>query len=152
MCRFSSNDVVAFVIDHVIGAGFFGSRRLLVRIYRRNHARAATFCELNGIGTDGSRPSGHRDSQSGDWPIGEHAAMGRHHRDTKARAVCEANVVRKSNNSQFGQRDVFRAGTQGPLPLRFIHPYPIANSEGAHIEANSFDNAGAVLVRNYSWV
>jgi hypothetical protein len=143
-------DVLAFVVDHVVGAGLARELGLGGRAHGGDHARAALLGELDRVMPDraGTRRDQHRAAVFGAGELDRLIACIGGNAEARARVH---RCFRRQRHRLLGrERYVFGGGAEGAPPLSVPDPDLLAHARRWYAVAHRIDLAGAVGVRNDS--
>ncbi len=144
-------DILALVVDNVVGARLMRERGLLRRAHRGDDLGLAPFGELDGVVSDRARAGGdqHRrailDTSERDRLVG---GIGR---NAETRAGVHRRAGRQRHRLCGRHGDEFGSGTEGAPPLPVPDPDAFAHAGRGDAVADSVDLAGAVAVRDHAW-
>ena len=138
-------DVLAAIVDHVVGAAGASPLSLGVRTDRGDHRGAGPLRELHRVVSDRTRGTGHQQRASLYRAGDEHAVMRGHAGHAESRTFRERYVFRQRRHQIDIQRDVFRCGAHpAAVALAVVEPDAATHPGFRHHRSDAIDHAGAI--------
>ena len=141
-------DVLALVVDDVVGSSAPRELRLVLGADGGDHRRTGGLGELHGVMADAAGAAGDQRRAAATKTRHRDGMGGGHRRDAEAGAFGKARVVGEGDRERLRQSDVFGGGAEGTLPLAVPDPDALADPARRDTAADCIDDPRGIAVRN----